>query len=691
MSSNDRSSTEPAGHLNHGLGSWPFETRSARSLPAGLPDGRNLPNVAIVVFGGADADPSGATLASIARQDYPGTAIVEASQQPEEPESDAIARCIVDLDVDYLVFIKRGDLLAPGAVAALVVTVLVEKADLVTGLHVVCDDVGVRWLDAQSFTGPIDEANDSSIDELVSQGRAPLSGLLIAYSAVRRAGGLVAGPSESPHDFWKRLQAAGATVAVTGRPVLVTQIARNVADRALLPRWRVAAVNDRGFQGGAGIAHRRLIETLRCAGHDVTQVTLAGDGSPLAAEWTDAFPKAERAVAEGHFDFVLAGNIHGATRGVSVLERLGRAAPVLAVLHDLYLLTGRCAAPLDCPLLETGCDEHCPRPDVYPELAPSRIADAYGRKRALLASSAGPILLANSRWTAERARQLAPEQTAIETINLAFPTQVFQPADRTALRRRLGLPVDDVLIIVCSVILGALGKGSQAAIDLARRVVQPGVGVVAIGRIDDGSAFRFPGLYAPGPITDEAELAAWFGACDIHITMSRVETLGQTPIEAALCGTPTVACREGGLTTAVIDGLSGRLVDTDIEAVAVIEELIRDTAARRAMGALGQVACEARNSFAGAYLDLCRVLVRRSVVSSPGARIRMAPGMLRMFAFSDDPISGGDSLVPQACGALYARVRRLRLMLWGWGRPLWLRRAVYIADRVRRRLREACR
>jgi hypothetical protein len=63
--------------------------------------------------------------------------------------------------------------------------------------------------------------------------------------------------------------------------------------------------------------------------------------------------------------------------------------------------------------------------------------------------------------------------------------------------------------------------------------------------------------------------------------------------------------------------------------------------------------------------------------------------MLRMFTCSDAPIAGGNSLVPQACGAVYARVRRLRLMLWGWGRPLWLRRAIYISDRVRRRFWKA--
>ncbi len=72
-------------------------------------------------------------------------------------------------------------------------------------------------------------------------------------------------------------------------------------------------------------------------------------------------------------------------------------------------------------------------------------------------------------------------------------------------------------------------------------------------------------------------LAAWYGACDLHLTASRHETLGQTPIEAGLCGVRTLAYRTSGLTSAVIDGVSGRLVPMRPGALAeALADLVAD-------------------------------------------------------------------------------------------------------------------
>ncbi len=192
----------------------------------------------------------------------------------------------------------------------------------------------------------------------------------------------------------------------------------------------------------------------------------------------------------------------------------------------------------------------------------------HGRKRAVLAGaspgspteSSAPWLLANSDWTLARARELAPPGSVVEPVRLAFPTAVFRPGDRAALRRTLGLPPDDVLILVSSVIVDGPDKGFADLRAALQAVAGPGVGVVAIGRLDDPARLGVANLFAPGLIADEAVLAAWYGACDLHVTASRHETLGQTPIEAGLCGVPTLAYRTSGLTSAVIDGVSGRLV-----------------------------------------------------------------------------------------------------------------------------------
>ena len=44
-------------------------------------------------------------------------------------------------------------------------------------------------------------------------------------------------------------------------------------------------------------------------------------------------------------------------------------------------------------------------------------------------------------------RANAPDGTALARIDLAFPTGVFRPGDRAALRLQLGLPAGDVLVM----------------------------------------------------------------------------------------------------------------------------------------------------------------------------------------------------------------------------------------------------
>lgn len=65
----------------------------------------------------------------------------------------------------------------------------------------------------------------------------------------------------------------------------------------------------------------------------------------------------------------------------------------------------------------------------------------------------------------------------------------------------------------------------------------------------------------------------------------RLEPFGYAPLEAAACGTPTVAVAEGGVRETVVDGETGRLTDADPVAFAeAIDELLQEPAEARRMG-----------------------------------------------------------------------------------------------------------
>ncbi|MCJ2134566.1 glycosyltransferase [Methylobacterium sp. J-026] len=632
----------------HGIAGWPFGPAvTGPARPASLPDGRPWPRIRVVTVAGAGADLR-ETVASVLRQDYPDLRHDLVAPDDAGP---AVARMLADPGIDHLVWLASGDLLAPGALIALALEAALTGAAAVTGLRVLFDDA-VRGLDVAD--GGVLWARAG----LGTQARLDADGTLdpAAWSAI-----------------------PDGRRSCVGRPVLLHRLTQGSAAPDGLS---IVSLTGTGTQGGAGVAQRRLAEALALAGHRVTQVILSD--RPEAAEWTDAFPRAEAAVAAAAPDLVLAGNLHGATRSLDVVDRLGRHGPVALVLHDLFPLTGRCCHPRDCGRAAIGCDAACPGPDEYPQLAPGRIAGMHARKRATLAGPAGPWLLANSDWTLARARALAPPGTVAEPIRLAFPTAVFRPGDRDALRRRLGLPPDDVLILVSAVIVDGPDKGFQDLRAALQAVARPGVGFVAVGRLDDPARFGIANLVAPGLIADEDTLAAWYGACDLHVTASRHETLGQTPIEAGLCGVPTLAYRTSGLTSAVIDGVSGRLVPMEPGALAeALATLVGDPEARARLGAFARIALESRYSPAAAVLSLEAVL-RRHGLGDVTVRPRFAPAMLGHFPFAAERQAGTAGTVAPASPPLVRRLRRAKQMVLGRRMPLLVRRCLYLAGTLRR-------
>ncbi|WP_245516393.1 glycosyltransferase [Methylobacterium segetis] len=651
------------GRPAHGIAGWPGQgQRGADARPDSLPDGRPWPRLRIVTVSDGTEEGLADTLASVLAQGYP-----EARHDVLPPATLADGAFPDAGAADHVLILRAGDMLAPGALTALALEAALTGAAAVAGLRVLYD-AAVTGLDAPSLDAGFEDDGD------------PQSGgeILFASSAFD-------GRPTRPAELWARLAAMGAPLVRIGRPVLLQ---RDSAAPEPIEGLSIVSLTGAGHRGGAGIAQRRLGEALRLSGHRVAQMALTDESPPAAAEWTDAFPGTEATIRQLGPDLVIAGNLHGATRSLDILGRLGATARTALVLHDLFPLTGRCAYPKGCTRIAVGCDAACPTPDEYPQLRRNRIPGLHVRKRSVLGAPGGPLLLANSRWTAERARDYAPPATRVAQIALAFPTGVFAPGDRAALRRRLGLPADDVLVMFSAVIVDAPDKGVADLVDALRRVARPGIGFVAVGRLDDPARLGLPNLHAPGPIGEEAELAAWYGACDLHVTASRLETLGQTPIEAGLCGTPTLAYRATGLTTAVIDGVTGRLVPEVPGALAAaLDELVSDGAARRRLGAFARIALENRFSYAAASMSIEAALATSGILPRRTGRPRFAPEMLARFDLAADRHGGEGGTVDAPSPPLVRRLRQAKHALLGRNLPFWARRSLYLATRLRGALR----
>ena len=85
---------------------------------------------------------------------------------------------------------------------------------------------------------------------------------------------------------------------------------------------------------------------------------------------------------------------------------------------------------------------------------------------------------------------------------------------------------------------------------------------------------------------DQRTLADWYAAASVVCVPSYNESFGLVAIEAQACGTPVVAARVGGLSTAVADGVSGILVDGHDPAdyATELHRLLVDDTLRGSMG-----------------------------------------------------------------------------------------------------------
>lgn len=172
------------------------------------------------------------------------------------------------------------------------------------------------------------------------------------------------------------------------------------------------------------------------------------------------------------------------------------------------------------------------------------------------------------------------------------------PADRAALRRRLGLPADDL-------ILGCFGrirarKGTDAFVEAAIAAMRerPGVTAIVMGRATEGHEGFLAGLKdraaAAGlegrirflPEVPVHEIADWYRALDLYVAPQRWEGFGLTPLEAMACGVPVVATRVGAFEE-IVSEETGTLVPADDipSLAAALVPFLDDPVRRRAAGA----------------------------------------------------------------------------------------------------------
>ncbi|MGA7799200.1 MAG: glycosyltransferase family 4 protein [Gammaproteobacteria bacterium] len=200
-------------------------------------------------------------------------------------------------------------------------------------------------------------------------------------------------------------------------------------------------------------------------------------------------------------------------------------------------------------------------------------------------------VVANSEFTRQELLQVGVQQERISLIHPGVDVQRFRPGLPVSdLTSRLGLNKEQRLILSVGRLSRRKGFDQviQALPGLVSRGIDAHYAIVGIGEdktyLEGLAEQRNVGarVHLLGHVPME-ELPRWYNAADVFAMPNReidgdTEGFGMVYLEAAACGTPAIAGRAGGTSAAVVDGVTGVLVDgTSTQAVeAALATMLED-------------------------------------------------------------------------------------------------------------------
>lgn len=309
-------------------------------------------------------------------------------------------------------------------------------------------------------------------------------------------------------------------------------------------------------------------------------------------------------------------NTHGGYFSPSLLPALGRRAPIVWRLSDLWPMTGHCAYPGACERWRIGCGD-CPDLGGYPALPRDTTASLFRQKNRLYEGL--PVtVVATSSWTEACARQ-SPLLGRFRIVRVpnGLDGDVFRPLPQGEARAALGLdPSRPAILFAAHILDDNPRKGGNLLIEALRRSTIGADGLLVLVGEGGGSwEGQTPcRLVRLGFQSDPRRMASIYAAADVVAIPSVVENLPNVLIEAMACGKPVVASDAGGMADGVRHMETGYLAKPGDAAdfAAGIETILGDDDLRARMGTAARTLFESEFS-AGReiqrFYDLYRELV----------------------------------------------------------------------------------
>jgi glycosyltransferase involved in cell wall biosynthesis len=170
-----------------------------------------------------------------------------------------------------------------------------------------------------------------------------------------------------------------------------------------------------------------------------------------------------------------------------------------------------------------------------------------------------------SQWITDEAKaSVLLKAKNVVNIHNGLDLETFKPADRTAARRRLGLPPERKIVMFGAFSLNDSNKGGSELfkiIDLLKKTYQEPFELLLMGNKSTEYAFDGINVNCTGYLEKDEDIAAVYAAADVFILPSKLDNLPNMLVEAIACGVPCVAFNTGGIPDIITHKFNGWLAE----------------------------------------------------------------------------------------------------------------------------------
>lgn len=273
-------------------------------------------------------------------------------------------------------------------------------------------------------------------------------------------------------------------------------------------------------------------------------------------------------------DIVHIHNIHGCFINYPLLFTYFKKhnVPVVWTLHDCWAMTGHCTHFMrtNCMKWQTGCN-HCPQKKTFPTTyLLDRSERNYSLKKGLFTSMPVMHITTVSNWLKGIAETSYLKKYPVTVVPNGIKTEELTP-EFSDIKERYGLQGKKLLLAV------AIGlderKGLIDYIKLAE-LLPSEYRLMLVGLTEEERKVLPKSIIGVKRTNGAKELAAYYSAADVLLSLSYEETFGLTIIETMACGTPAIVY-DNTAQPELITPETGKVVPTgDIDAVlSAIEEV----------------------------------------------------------------------------------------------------------------------